>query len=228
MIATPPAPAPALYHDSTTEPRHRCEARILARCAICATEYPACTLTDEAVVLLRIGAWACRACSERLTAGDVPGLTTVVNVRESEFDVYIGRKNRSVGLPASKWANRFRIGPGCTREQAIARYREDFPSHPELVAAVRELRGKRLGCWCKEPHREVACHGDFLAEQANAIPVCGRYPSDGLAADLARVHGVIVLPCHRLAGHAPGICAHLTQRIPLPTAPPLAVEVIEP
>jgi hypothetical protein len=33
------------------------------------------------------------------------------------------------------------------------------------MAALPELRGKKLGCWCKPG----PCHGDVLAELANAL-----------------------------------------------------------
>ena len=34
---------------------------------------------------------------------------------------------------------------------------------PALLAALPELRGKRLGCWCAPQ----ACHGDVLAQLAD-------------------------------------------------------------
>jgi hypothetical protein len=27
-----------------------------------------------------------------------------------------------------------------------------------------KLKGKRLGCYCKQPNEEVACHGDIIKE----------------------------------------------------------------
>jgi hypothetical protein len=45
-----------------------------------------------------------------------------------------------------------------TRTEAISRYESWIRAQPELVAALVELDGKILGCWCK-PH---ACHGDVL------------------------------------------------------------------
>jgi len=38
-----------------------------------------------------------------------------------------------------------------------------FFTQPELIAAIPELKGKVLGCWCKPK----ACHGNFLAELAD-------------------------------------------------------------
>jgi hypothetical protein len=50
---------------------------------------------------------------------------------------------------------------GWTHEQVVNAYKnEHIPEHPELLAAIPELKGKILCCWCKpEP-----CHGDVLVE----------------------------------------------------------------
>jgi len=80
--------------------------------------------------------------------------------------VYVGRP--------SKWANPYRVGPGCTREQSIRRFKEEhLPAHPELVAAARvELRGHDLVCWCTP----LACHGDVWLRIANARKARARRP----------------------------------------------------
>ena len=76
--------------------------------------------------------------------------------------VYIGRKVSRGGykLQASKWANPFKIGRDGTREEVIAKYREYVLQRPELMAALHELRGKNLVCWCAPK----ACHGCVLIE----------------------------------------------------------------
>jgi hypothetical protein len=80
-------------------------------------------------------------------------MTEVVNLRTASCDVYIGRPSR--------WGNPFRIGPDGNREQVIEKFREFCRKNPELVGrAKKELRGKRLGCWCKP----LACHGDVWVE----------------------------------------------------------------
>lgn len=82
--------------------------------------------------------------------------TTVVNIRKRhgigpEYDVSISRP--------SKWGNPFRIGVHGTRQEVIQKYAAWIATQPDLLAALPELAGKRLGCWCKpEP-----CHGDVLA-----------------------------------------------------------------
>jgi hypothetical protein len=84
----------------------------------------------------------------------------VVHVLREPYDVYIGREMRRYGLKESKWKNPYKIGRDGTRDEVIAKYEHRVRSRPELVAALPELRGKVLGCWCApEP-----CHGDVLLE----------------------------------------------------------------
>jgi hypothetical protein len=49
-------------------------------------------------------------------------------------------------------------------EEAIRMYEQYVTGCPELMAALDELRGNVLGCWCAP----AACHGDVLARLANA------------------------------------------------------------
>lgn len=81
--------------------------------------------------------------------------TTVVNCTESEYDIYIGRP--------SKWGNPYVIGKDGTRKEVIEKYKLWVKSQPELLDSIKELKGKRLGCWCYPK----ACHGDVLADLAN-------------------------------------------------------------
>lgn len=90
-------------------------------------------------------------------------LTTVGHVKHSS-GVYIGRPMSRLRLAGSKYANPFKISEGCTREQAITKYREALMDQPALVMdAVRELSGKHLVCWCAP----YPCHGDVLADICN-------------------------------------------------------------
>jgi len=50
------------------------------------------------------------------------------------------------------------IGRDGNREQVIDRYERWLLGQPELLAALGELSGKTLGCWCA-PSR---CHGEVL------------------------------------------------------------------
>ena len=80
----------------------------------------------------------------------------VVHCKKSAYDVYIGRP--------SKWGNPFPIDRFHTREQVIADFSVWIKKQPRLMAALPELRGKILGCWCSP----MACHGDVLAALANS------------------------------------------------------------
>ena len=89
-------------------------------------------------------------------------LTTVGHCQDPH-DVYIGRP--------SCWGNPFVVGKHGKRGECVDLYREWIQHQPQLLARLHELRGKRLGCWCKtsaDPTR--ACHGDVLAVMANALP----------------------------------------------------------
>jgi len=75
--------------------------------------------------------------------------------------VYIGRP--------SKWGNPFTYKAGTRAEhvvpfsEVLPRYEAWLREQPELMAAIGELRGKVLGCWCAPG----PCHGDVLARIAD-------------------------------------------------------------
>ena len=79
-------------------------------------------------------------------------VTRVVNLRHEEYDVLIARP--------SKWGNPFQIGRDGCREQVIKMYEVHVRRRPDLLAALPELAGKRLGCHCKPK----VCHGDVLVK----------------------------------------------------------------
>jgi hypothetical protein len=93
--------------------------------------------------------------------------TRVVHVDREPYDVYIGRRNERRGLPESVWHNPYREGRDGTRAEVIAKFRAYLMGRPDLLARLPELRGKVLGCYCRPRH---ACHGDVLAELADAGP----------------------------------------------------------
>ena len=76
----------------------------------------------------------------------------VVHCQRDEYDTYIGR--------GSKWGNPFVIGKDGTRTEVIEKYKSWIVQQPELMAALHELKDKRLGCWCSPK----LCHGHVLAE----------------------------------------------------------------
>ena len=67
--------------------------------------------------------------------------------------------------PRSRWAtvaawHSFVIGRDGTREHVIEMYEIHLRHSPDLIAALPELAGKRLGCHCKP----LPCHGDVLVK----------------------------------------------------------------
>jgi hypothetical protein len=69
--------------------------------------------------------------------------------------VYIGRPG--------KWGNPFGIGKDGNRAEVIAKYRAYLEGNSALMAALPELRGKDLVCFCAP----APCHGDILLSMAN-------------------------------------------------------------
>ena len=67
-----------------------------------------------------------------------------------------------VGRP-TKWGNPFVIGRDGDRDEVIAKYEAWLTSQPSLMAALSELRGHDLVCWCSPD----ACHADVLIRLAN-------------------------------------------------------------
>lgn len=90
-------------------------------------------------------------------AGEEAG-PRVVHCKRERYDVYVGRGR------GSRWGNRFKSPRDGTREEVIVKYEQWLLSQPELVAALPELRGKVLGCWCAPK----PCHADVLLRLANA------------------------------------------------------------
>jgi len=79
-------------------------------------------------------------------------MTRVVNVRNETCDLLICRP--------SKWGNPFQIGCDGNRERVIKMYEIHIRRRPDLIAALPELAGKRLGCYC----HPLPCHGDVLVK----------------------------------------------------------------
>lgn len=81
----------------------------------------------------------------------------VVHCRRARYDVYVGRAMPRFGLPGSKWGNPYR-GDG-----AIRLFEQRLRATPRLLAALPEVHGKVVGCWCA-PN---PCHGDVIVRLAN-------------------------------------------------------------
>ena len=85
--------------------------------------------------------------------------TRVVNKYKEEYDVYIGR--------GTKWGNPYVIGQHGSRDEVIAKFKKDLWQKMKAgtitYTDLLELKGKRLGCFCKPQ----PCHGDVLVAALN-------------------------------------------------------------
>ena len=102
------------------------------------------------------------------------GYPTLLNVRrghdlqlrrwaeETQRLVYIGRAARG-GYKQSKWHNPYPLRAEHDRTTVLAQYRQYLLTQPTLLAALPELAGKVLGCWCLPK----PCHGEILIELLN-------------------------------------------------------------
>lgn len=108
-----------------------------------------------------------------------PRTATVVRLRRElktgkilqSCDVYIGRTVKMGGwdLECSKWHNPYRLSD-CNGDidECLRRFEEYLVGNKELMAALPELKGKVLGCWCKNKPSDK-CHGDVLVKYVNKI-----------------------------------------------------------
>jgi hypothetical protein len=125
------------------------------------------------------------------------GKTKVINKRFAADDVYIGRAATTGG---GYFGNPYIMTHESMREHVIDQYREYFNSRittdPEFARRVLDLRGKRLGCYCKPR----PCHGDVIVDWiAKAVCMgCGRqaktaYSSNGRMILVCQTHCKISL-----------------------------------
>ena len=87
----------------------------------------------------------------------------VVNIRDSDYDVYIGRgMGRGVDYRNKSWGNPFKVGVDGNLTQVILMYENhlinELLSGKKTQDDLRALHGKTLGCYCK-PN---PCHGDVI------------------------------------------------------------------
>lgn len=69
--------------------------------------------------------------------------------------VYVGRP--------SKWGNPYSTPENGTRTEVIKKYEAWLNTRKDLLAALPELKGKNLACWCSP----FPCHADVLIRLAN-------------------------------------------------------------
>ena len=116
--------------------------------------------------------------------GDIrPGYNNLEEWMSNHNNVYIGRRGvvfvqnnmRKYRFPTedSIWANPFKIKGDMTREAVISMYRNyiiDKLNRGEISREqLLQLKGKTLGCWCKEGGKDIPCHGDVLVELLNSM-----------------------------------------------------------
>ena len=70
-----------------------------------------------------------------------------------------GPDRRHIGRP-DIFGNPFVIGRDGTRTEVIAKYKAWAPTQPRIMAALPELAGKNLICWCAP----LPCLGDVLLD----------------------------------------------------------------
>jgi hypothetical protein len=93
---------------------------------------------------------------------------TVVHLNKKPFDVLIARPS-IWGNPYSHKDDTVAEFKVKTKKEAIDKYREYLLLNKELMSKLPELKGKVLGCWCKDWQGRGTCHGDVLAELANKL-----------------------------------------------------------
>lgn len=92
--------------------------------------------------------------------------TSVVNLRVEIYDVYIGRAGHGKD---GYFGNPFTLEHESERVTILIRYEQYFyeriEKDSEFKRRVHELRGKKLGCFCKPR----LCHGDIIADYLNNL-----------------------------------------------------------
>jgi hypothetical protein len=94
-------------------------------------------------------------------------ITRVVHVRKAPYDVYIGRQMGGE-FAQSEFHNPFKVDSSRSRETAVQEFWDYLNANPRLKQGARLLKGRTIGCWCKDPdHLDELCHGDVLAAVAD-------------------------------------------------------------
>jgi hypothetical protein len=93
------------------------------------------------------------------------GEPRAVHCKRERHHVYVGRNPK--WMPPSKCGNPFVVGTHGARGECIALYEGWLGENAALFAALDELHGLVLGCWCAPR----GCHGDLLVRLANASMV---------------------------------------------------------
>lgn len=89
---------------------------------------------------------------------------TVVNIKNSKYDVYIGRPSL-FGNPYSSKKNTLAKYKTKSKAESIRKYEEYLLNNESLLKLLPTLINKRLGCFCA-PKK---CHGDIIAKLVNNL-----------------------------------------------------------
>lgn len=102
-----------------------------------------------------------------------PDFDNLKDWMKNENNEYIGRRGvvfvdkKRFPEKDSIWCNPFKIKGDKSREDVIREYeiyiRERLEKTEGLKDELLKLKGKNLGCWCKE----LSCHGDVLVKIIN-------------------------------------------------------------
>lgn len=105
--------------------------------------------------------------------------TRVGHCKADETDVYAGRGPDAANLLNTRVGERGWLGNPHTvdengRELCIEKFRIDFENKlardPTFAAAVADLSGQTLGCWCQRLDEDgPACHAEVIAEYADRL-----------------------------------------------------------
>lgn len=97
------------------------------------------------------------------------GTTRVVNIYREPYDIYIGRAGKGKD---GYYGNPFRVinnERDSTKELFTRYFNERIQNDPIFKQRVLDMKDKTLGCFCKQPHKEVWCHGDVYVEYLNNL-----------------------------------------------------------
>ena len=105
--------------------------------------------------------------------------TRVGHCKADETDTYAGRGPGGRDMTETPVGERGWLGNPYTvedydRGESIARFKEAFytrlDTDDEFRAAVRDLSGDVLGCWCQRLDAdEPACHAEVIAQMADRL-----------------------------------------------------------
>lgn len=88
-------------------------------------------------------------------------IPTIYNLHDSPLPAGVVRCDRATPL-----GNPFRADSEADKESVIAAYEAHVLARPDLMAMIRELRGRDLACWCDWPNER--CHCEVILRLANS------------------------------------------------------------